>query len=1121
MASHGCSRAGGRRNLVFALTISCVLALGSWNATEAEEVSLAGTFNNWNARDEAFAMKRTGDRHELVRFWPCGTCEFKFVFDGNWGNHLGDDGKGGLEQPGQNITLAVWQSGEYAVWFDARQKRWGLEKRPATRPRAVICVRETFGLRGGVSLDGLACIARPEHPIQTYRWEFTPPVLDAEGKSLQVSAGRSPYVFFVSPRAGKYEIRLTINDGEYDDTCTTSVETGEGWELHENAVPRPHVMTGTAVTPMLPLSDGRLAASLQAKPGEERIIHVEKAHAPPPPASFPAGQRMREQRITVGQARLLAIYDPRTDELSLRDSGWHEFVYEPSGDDRLPEGLFIERVELVGDFTSWRTGTLPMLSTAGGRVYRRILEVPDGVYHYKVLVNGSIWLEDRQGNPRLREPDNRGGHNSGVLIGLDGTKLGPARPDHVNTEAVKHDQASGRYFTQIASDLAQVTIRTLTDDVTAVYLLQATLESPVLMRRIDSRFGFDYWSSQILVEPSGPRYAFAIEDGSDKLLLGRRGIVKSEAEHIDHFQPDPTMSFKTPDWAKKAVWYQIFPERFRNGDASNDPPRTAPWQHAWFEPYKGGKLPPDRDFVETGTFNEHIFDRRYGGDFQGIQEKLPYLRDLGVTAIYFNPVFIAESLHKYDATDFRHIDDSFGVGGSYEKLRGETEDPATWQWTKSDLVFLDFLKEAHRQGFKVIIDGVFNHTGRRFWAFQDILKNGKDSPYAGWFEIKSWEPLEYEAWDRENGALPKLKHSEALGLVEPVRDHLFAVTRRWMDPNGDGDPSDGIDGWRLDVASDINANFWKPWRKLVKSINPDAYIVAELWEESREWLDGQTFDAVMNYPFARAAQRFFVNERKASRPGRFDAELREALGWYLLQVNYVLQNLFNSHDTDRVASMFMNPDLRYDAANRLQDNGPNYNSSRPTPDCYERLKAMVLFQMTFLGAPMVYYGDEVGMYGADDPTCRKPMYWEDLMPFDDPDERIVPGLRDFYRRMIAIRNAHPALQLGSLETLLAHDRNKVYAYCRSLGGESIVVVINNDKKPHKLDVPSPWPDGSRIVRLDDPNACEVIEPAADQPAARPTVRLIQGHDSPVKVAEGRLKGVMLSPRTGGIFMRVD
>ncbi len=784
-------------------------------------------------------------------------------------------------------------------------------------------------------------------------------------------------------------------------------------------------------------------------------------------------------------------------------------------------------------------------------------ELPDGVYHYKILVNGCIWLEDQNADPRFREPDNRGGFNSGVLVGLDGTKLGPAKPNRVDGEALKHDPACGRYFTPISADLAVLTLRVLAGDVERVDMITAAGEAAIPMRRVDSQFGFDYWSAQVFADGDGPTYrdrlsyVFRLTDGSERVLFGAKGIAPNESEP-SYFKPDVRMSFETPDWAKKAVWYQIFPERFRNGDPSNDPPRTVPWTHEWFKPYKGksrnaetpkrrdeegarkdshtsdsrtsgstGGEAAARDFVEEGTFQQFIFDRRYGGDLQGVREKLPYLRDLGVTAIYFNPVFIGESLHKYDASDFRHIDDFFGVKDSLQKIKGETTDPATWQWSDSDRVFLDFLKEAHRLGFKVILDGVFNHVGRDFWAFKDVLKNKQKSPYADWFEIKSWEPFHYKAWDGDDGFLPVLKHDEAKGLIEPIREHLFAVTRRWMDPDGDGDPSDGIDGWRLDVASDINANFWRDWRKLVKSINPDAYIVAELWEESRVWLDGQTFDAVMNYPFARACQKFFVNQKKRADPSEFDKQLRENLGWYQPQVNYVLQNLLDSHDTDRAASMFMNPDLEYDKANRLQDNGPDYNPARPTPDCYEKLKLEVMFQMCFLGAPMVYYGGEVGMYGADDPSSRKPMYWEDLMPYDDPDERIVPGLRDHFRRMIAIRNTHPALQLGSFETLLANDSLRMYAFARTLGDETIVVVLNNSDKPHRLNVPSPWPAEARIIRLDDPAAYEVVDASKDDPKARPAVRLIEGHKSPIKTVDGRLKGITLGPRSGVILRRAE
>jgi len=478
-------------------------------------------------------------------------------------------------------------------------------------------------------------------------------------------------------------------------------------------------------------------------------------------------------------------------------------------------------------------------------------------------------------------------------------------------------------------------------------------------------------------------------------------------------------------------------------------------------------------------------------------------------------------MHKYDTADYRHIDDSFGVRDSREAIRGETTDPESWQWSESDRVFLDFLREAHRQGFRVILDGVFNHVGRGFWAFRDVLEKGRSSPYADWFEITSWEPFHYRAWDGDDGGLPRLRHDEAMGLCAPVRDHLFAITRRWMDPDGDGDPSDGIDGWRLDVAGDINAHFWKDWRELAKSINPDAFLVAELWTESRQWLDGSTFDAVMNYPFAERCVRFFVNRKKRIGPMRFDRQLREMLGWYDPEVNAVLQNLLGSHDTDRAASMFMNPDRVYNESNRIQDNGHEYNPARPTPECYRKLRLMVTFQMTFPGAPMIYYGDEAGMYGASDPSNRKPMLWEDLAPYDDPDERIEPELLEHTRRMIAIRNTFPALRRGSFETLVANDRSRIYAFVRSLGDPvgsgPVVVVLNNSDVRRRLDVRSPWPDGAPIVRLDDPASCEIVYPSADDPTLRPGVRPIAGHRTDWRIEGGRLRGPMLPPRTGAVF----
>jgi glycosidase len=243
----------------------------------------------------------------------------------------------------------------------------------------------------------------------------------------------------------------------------------------------------------------------------------------------------------------------------------------------------------------------------------------------------------------------------------------------------------------------------------------------------------------------------------------------------------------------------------------------------------------------------------------------------------------------------------------------------------------------------------------------------------------------------------------------------------------------------------------------------------------------------------------------------------------------VMQNLMGSHDTDRLASMIVNSDLpTYTDPEKIAYN-PN-GIGRP-PDAYkirrpnERERAIqrlvVLFQMTYLGAPMIYYGDEVGMFGADDPTCRKPMLWPVLMPYDDGDERILPELLDHYRRMIALRGTFRALRLGRFDTLLADDHRHAFAFARSLGDEAVVVVLNNGDRPYETDVPAPWPDGARVMRADDP-AC--FEPAPSDPSAgaqRPALRHVGGDERSREIARGRLRGYRIEPRSGGVFVRVE
>jgi glycosidase len=298
-----------------------------------------------------------------------------------------------------------------------------------------------------------------------------------------------------------------------------------------------------------------------------------------------------------------------------------------------------------------------------------------------------------------------------------------------------------------------------------------------------------------------------------------------------------------------------------------------------------------------------------------------------------------------------------------------------------------------------------------------------------------------------------------------------------MDPNGDGDPSDGIDGWRLDVAEKVPLGFWREYRKWVRSINPEAYITGEVWWEDWEhdkmfnaepWLRGDAFDAVMNYRWARETCRFFKGRQTAITPSQFARRLDSLRNDYRLDANFVLMNLLDSHDTDRLGSMIVNADTRYDHRVGASDNS-SYDVRKPNAPELQIQKLMVLFQMTYLGAPMIYYGDEAGMWGGDDPDERKPMLWEDLQfekeashPYGharptDPNE-FNADLFAWHKKMIALRKSQPALQRGSYATLLADDSLNVFAFVRQLGKEDVAVIINNSAHAQRIEIKLPSND---------------------------------------------------------------
>lgn len=419
-----------------------------------------------------------------------------------------------------------------------------------------------------------------------------------------------------------------------------------------------------------------------------------------------------------------------------------------------------------------------------------------------------------------------------------------------------------------------------------------------------------------------------------------------------------------PAWLTDAVFYQIFPERFYNGDTINDPADTQPWG-------------------ATPKYNNY-----FGGDLKGVTDKLDYVQSLGFNAIYFNPVFESNSNHKYHTKDYFKIDPHFG----------------------DDNVFKLLIDECHKRGIKVVIDGVFNHTGIDFFAFADIVKNEKNSKFLHWYKVHSF-PVQlppakpnYEAW-WGMGDLPKLMADDP-----DVKKYLFDATRKWTEM--------GIDGWRLDVPNEMSHDFWIEWRNLVKSINPNCYIVGEIWEDASPWLKGDQFDAVMNYLFRDAVNLYFVFNKLNVK--QFDS-LLSIPRKYPKEVQFALQNLVGSHDTERFLTL--------------------------TKGNTAKVKLVALFQMTYIGAPMVYYGDEIGMMGGRDPDCRRTMVWDTLHWNID--------LRNFYKKLIDLRKQNKIFTRGSYKTILTDSKRDLFGFLREFENEKAIVILNTSNNCQTVKLQSP------------------------------------------------------------------
>ncbi|AZI28008.1 alpha-amylase [Pedobacter sp. G11] len=538
----------------------------------------------------------------------------------------------------------------------------------------------------------------------------------------------------------------------------------------------------------------------------------------------------------------------------------------------------------------------------------------------------------------------------------------------------------------------------------------------------------------------------------------------------------------TPEWSKGIVWYQIFPERFNNGDPTNDPKAedqdgaypfntTSPFQiHSWTSDWY--QLQPYEQQNGKDIYY-NLQRRRYGGDLQGVINKLDYIKSLGIDAIYMTPIFWSPSSHKYDALCYHHVDPTFGPDPKGDIALMEKENPLdvkTWVWTKADLLALKLIREVHSRNMRIIFDGVFNHMGVKSFAFRDVEKNQQASPYADWFSIKSWNDaakgttFDYNGWFGVK-TLPEFKEDNH-GIVAGPKQYIFNATKRWMNPMDKG-TKDGIDGWRLDVAYDVGHPFWKDWRKWVRSINPTAYMTAELVypiNETKPYLEGDEFDATMNYNFAFIMHDFFIQDKTGSTVTAFDARLKELREAFGNDVALNMQNLMNSHDATRLASAVANPDgLKFGDWGKYfnwsqKSNNKDYNARKPTASQIQKQKLIAAFQMLYLGSPMIFYGDEAGIWGGNDPDCRKPMIWEDKR-YDpetyNPDQTrheadqvaFNKDLFNWYQKFMGLRKTYKSLQLGDYTTIEKNDIQRFYAFSRKYNNEEVLVLINRSEKP--------------------------------------------------------------------------
>ena len=604
------------------------------------------------------------------------------------------------------------------------------------------------------------------------------------------------------------------------------------------------------------------------------------------------------------------------------------------------------------------------------------------------------------------------------------------------------------------NELVTFRFRTAKDDADRVGLV--TSADTYVMEKECTQGEFDYYTFETRLGEEPFRYCFEVQSGTEKYYYGRCGISR---EILEYYNFVVVPGFSTPDWAKGAVMYQIFTDRFYNGDKSNDVETN---EYYYIGDYSQRVTNWDKYPANMGV------REFYGGDLQGVMDKLDYLQDLGVEVVYFNPLFVSPSNHKYDIQDYDYIDPHYGkiVDDGGEVLpNGVTDNSQATKYKKrttglknleaSNELFIKLVEELHRRGMKVILDGVFNHCGSfNKWMDRERIYEGEedyepgayvsaDSPYRSYFRFFKEGPenwpynANYDGWWGHD-TLPKLNYEDSVKL----ENYILYIGRKWVSPPYN------VDGWRLDVAADLgrsneyNHEFWQKFRRAVKDANPNALILAEHYGDPSDWLKGDEWDTVMNYDaFMEPVTWFLTGMEKHSDEAReellgnidnFIGSMAHHMSNMLTPSLQVAMNELSNHDHSRFLTRTNH------MVGRVEHLGPEAANEYVNKAV---MREAVVMQMTWVGAPTVYYGDEAGVCGFTDPDNRR------TYPWGHEDQELIA----FHKEAIRIHKEHPALKTGSLK-ILGGEEN-ILSYARFKGHDRIIVVINNRSERAEVKVP--------------------------------------------------------------------